>query len=231
MRSTAARPCLLYTSASRFLDQATFGATDADIHTLTQIGFAAWLNQQFSAPQTLHEPVIEQSLMLNNPPCNAGDVTCNAALFVQNNSDEGYLQQTFWQQAMTGSDQLRQRVKYALMEIMVISSTNPAVANMPRGMANYYDVLGADAFGNFRQLLQDVTLNPMMGQFLSMQGNEGANPNVDPDENYAREVMQLFTICLLYTSESVLRLRWQTGTSTSISPAHRHRTAAASMLC
>jgi uncharacterized protein (DUF1800 family) len=182
--------------ASRFLDQATFGATDADIHTLTQIGFAAWLNQQFSAPQTLHEPVVEQSLMLNNPPCNAGDVTCNAALFVQNNSDEGYLQQTFWQQAMTGSDQLRQRVKYALMEIMVISSTNPAVANMPRGMANYYDVLGADAFGNFRQLLQDVTLNPMMGQFLSMQGNEGANPNVDPDENYAREVMQLFTIGL-----------------------------------
>jgi len=182
--------------ASRFLDEATFGATDADIHTVTQIGFSAWLNQQFTAPQTLHEPVVEQSLMLNNPSCNATDVTCNSALFVQNSSDENYLQQTFWQQAMTGSDQLRQRVVYALTELMVIASTNPAVANMPRGMANYYDVLGADAFGNFRQLLQDVTLNPMMGQFLSMQGNEGANPNVDPDENYAREVMQLFTIGL-----------------------------------
>jgi len=182
--------------ASRFLDQATFGATDADIHTVTQIGFAAWLNQQFNTPPTLHEPVVEQSLMLNNPPCNAGDVTCNAALFVQNSSNEGYLQQTFWQQAIAGSDQLRQRMKYALSEIMVIASTNPAVANMPRGMANYYDLLGADAFGNFRQLLQDVTLNPMMGQFLAMQGNEGSNPNVDPDENYAREVMQLFTIGL-----------------------------------
>jgi len=182
--------------ASRFLAQATFGATDADIHTLTQIGFSAWLNAQFNMPPTLHEPVVEQSLILNNPPCSAGDVTCNAALFVQNSSDEGYLQQTFWQQAIAGSDQLRQRVEYALSEMMVISSTNPAVANMPRGMANYYDVLGADAFGNFRQLLEDVTLNPMMGQFLSMQGNEGSNPNVDPDENYAREVMQLFTIGL-----------------------------------
>ena len=81
--------------ASRFLAQATFGATDADIHTLTQIGFTAWLNQQFTTPPTLHEPVVEQSLMLNNPPCATGDVMCNAALFVQNSSDEGYLQQTF----------------------------------------------------------------------------------------------------------------------------------------
>jgi uncharacterized protein (DUF1800 family) len=182
--------------ASRFLDEATFGATDADIHTVTQIGFNAWLAQQFAAPQTLHEPVVEQSLIINNPPCASGDVKCNAALFVQNNSDEGYLQQTFWQQAMAAGDQLRQRVVYALTQQMVISSVNPAVGNMPRGMANYYDVLGADAFGNFRQLLQDVTLNPMMGQYLSVQGNEGGNPNVDPDENYAREVMQLLTIGL-----------------------------------
>ena len=67
---------------------------------------------------------------------------------------------------------------------------------MPRGEASYYDMLGADAFGNFRQLLQDVTLSPMMGQFLSMQGNDKGNATTDPDENYAREVMQLFTIGL-----------------------------------
>ncbi|MGD0799009.1 MAG: DUF1800 family protein [Acidobacteriaceae bacterium] len=182
--------------ASRFLAQATFGATDGDIRNLSQIGFTAWLNQQVSIPPTLHEPAVEQSLILNNPACNVGDVTCNAALFVQNASDEGYLQQSFWQQALTGSDQLRQRVKYALTELMVISSTNPAVQNMPRGMANYLDVLGADAFGNFRQLLQDVTLNPMMGQFLSVQGNDKGDSTRDPDENYAREVMQLFTIGL-----------------------------------
>ncbi len=68
---------------------------------------------------------------------------------------------------------------------------------MPRGMANYYDVLGADSFGNFRQLLQDVTLEPnTLGQFLSMLGNDKGDATRDPDENYAREVMQLFTIGL-----------------------------------
>ena len=182
--------------ASRFLAEATFGATDADIRHLSKIGYTAWLNEQFGMAPTLHEPAVEQSLMLNNPPCNSGDIKCNAALFLQNNSDETYLQQTFWQQAIANDDQLRQRVKYALTQIMVISSTNPAVASMPRGMANYYDVLGADAFGNFRQLLQDVTLSPMMGQFLNMLGNDKGNATTDPDENYAREVMQLLTIGL-----------------------------------
>ena len=67
---------------------------------------------------------------------------------------------------------------------------------MPRGEASYYDMLGTDAFGNFRTLLQDVTLSPMMGQFLSMLGNDKGNATTDPDENYAREVMQLFTIGL-----------------------------------
>ena len=182
--------------ASRFLAQATFGATDADIHHLSMIGYQAWLNEQFNIQPTLHEPVVEQSLIVNNPPCNASDLKCNAALFVQNAAQENYVQQTFWQQAMTGSDELRQRVKFALTELFVISSTTAAVQYMPRGMANYYDLLGADAFGNFRQLLQDVTLNPMMGQFLSMQGNDKGDATRDPDENYAREVMQLFTIGL-----------------------------------
>ena len=182
--------------ASRFLAEATFGATDGDIHHLSMIGYPAWLNEQFNTPATLHEPAVEQALILNNAPCNVGDLKCNAALFVQNNQQETYLQQTFWQQAITGNDQLRQRVKYTLTELFVISSTNPAVQNMPRGMANYYDLLGADAFGNFRQMLEDVTLNPMMGQFLSMLANDKGDANRDPDENYAREVMQLFTIGL-----------------------------------
>ncbi|MBB6145329.1 uncharacterized protein (DUF1800 family) [Silvibacterium bohemicum] len=182
--------------ASRFLAQATFGATDADIHHLSTIGFPAWLGEQFNTPATLHEPFVDQALALYNPPCNAGDIQCNASLFVDNASDENYWQQSFWQQALTGQDQLRQRVTYALSQLFVIASTNPGVAAMPRGMANYYDVLGADAFGNFRQLLQDVTLNPMMGMFLSMQGNDKGDATRDPDENYAREVMQLFTIGL-----------------------------------
>ena len=183
--------------ASRFLDQATFGATDADIREVSMIGFQAWLNQQFNTPQTPEEPAVEQAVMVNNPPCASGDAQCNAALFVQNPQNENLVQAQFWQNAMTGKDELRERVKYALTQLFVISSNNStAIQNMPRGEANYYDMLGNDAFGNFRQLLQDVTLSPMMGQFLSMLMNDKGNATTDPDENYAREVMQLFTIGL-----------------------------------
>ncbi len=191
--------------ASRFLDQATFGATDADIHHLSLIGYQAWLNEQFNIPQTPQEPAVEQSLILNNPPCSASDTKCNAALFVQNNQSEIYVQNSFWQQSLSANDQLRQRVKYALTELFVISGTSPAVQNMPRGEANYYDLLGNDAFGNFRTLLEDVTLNPMMGQFLNMQGNDKGNATTDPDENYAREVMQLFTIGLYQLNDDGTR--------------------------
>jgi uncharacterized protein (DUF1800 family) len=190
-------PVVSESDASRFLEQATFGATDASIHHLSLIGYQAWLNEQFAMPQTLHEPAVEQAVILNNPPCSASDLTCNEALFVQNASDEGFVQDTFWQQSIAGNDQLRQRVEYALSELMVISTEpNFSIQSMPRGEANYYDVLGADAFGNFRTLLQDVTLNPMMGQFLNMLGNDKGNATTEPDENYAREVMQLFTLGL-----------------------------------
>ena len=183
--------------AARFLDEATFGATDADIRNLSMIGYQAWLNEQFNLPVSPQEPGVEQELIVNNPPCAAGNVQCNANLFVQNNADEWLVQDSFWQHAMTANDELRQRVVYALTQLLVISSNNTtAIENMPRGEANYLDVLGADAFGNFRQLLEDVTLNPMMGQFLSMLGNDKGNATTDPDENYAREVMQLFTIGL-----------------------------------
>ncbi|MGD0096297.1 MAG: DUF1800 domain-containing protein [Terracidiphilus sp.] len=182
--------------ASRFLEQATFGATDADIHTVSINGFQPWLNTQFALPPTPQEPNVEQALILNNPPCAATDVTCNAALFEQNGQGEIYFQDAFWQQALAANDQLRQRVKYALSEIFVVSTYSSAVQNEPRGEANYYDLLGNDAFGNFRTLLNDVTLSPMMGQFLSMLGNDKGNATTDPDENYAREVMQLFTVGL-----------------------------------
>ena len=111
--------------------------------------------------------------------------------------DEGLVQAPSGSNRSPRQMQLRQRVKYALSQMFVISSDNTtAIQSMPRGEASYYDLLGNDAFGNFRQLLQDVTLNPMMGQFLSMQGNDKGNATTDPDENYAREVMQLFTIGL-----------------------------------
>ncbi len=183
--------------ASRFLEQATFGATDADIHDVSMNGYQAWLNTQFALAPTADEPFVEQSIILNNPPCAAGDQKCNEALFQENNQGEIYYQDAFWQDALAAPDSLRQRVKYALSEIFVISSNSSSIIqSLPRGESNYYDVLGKDAFGNFRTLLNDVTLNPMMGMYLSMLGNDKGNATTDPDENYAREVMQLFTIGL-----------------------------------
>ena len=196
VQGTEPVPVVTPEDASRFLEQATFGATDADIHHLSLIGYQAWLNEQFSLAATPQEAYVEQALMINNPPCAAGDVKCNAALFEQNGQGEIYYQDTLWQQALAAPDQLRQRVKYALSEMFVLSSNNSAIENFPRGEAAYYDMLGNDAFGNFRTLLNDITLSPMMGQYLSMLGNDKGNATTDPDENYAREVMQLFTIGL-----------------------------------
>jgi uncharacterized protein (DUF1800 family) len=190
-------PIVNPTDAARFLEQATFGATDADIHHLSLIGYQPWLNEQFAMQTHPTEPDVEMSVIINNPPCASGDLKCNTALFVQNNSNEDLVQSTFWEQSITAPDQLRQRVKYALSQLFVISSNNTSsIENMPRGEASYYDMLGSDSFGNFRQLLQDVTVSPMMGQFLNMLGNDKGNATTDPDENYAREVMQLFTIGL-----------------------------------
>lgn len=192
-------PALLVSpqDASRFLDEATFGATDADIHHLSLIGYQAWLNEQFATQQALAEPAVEQALIVNSQPqCATGDAKCNGALFEQNSQGQAYMENAFWQQSLTAPDQLRQRVAYSLHEMLVISMASTNVQNMPRGAAHYYDMLGTDAFGNFRQLLEDVTLNPMMGEWLSTQGNDKGNANTDPDENYAREVMQLFTIGL-----------------------------------
>ena len=197
VKGTPPAPLVTPEDASRFLQQATFGATDADIHHLSMVGYQSWLAEQFTTAPTLHEPSVEQAVILNNPPCAPKNLACNAALFEQNPNDEIFFQDSFWQQALTGNDQLRQRMKYTLSELFVVSSeANFNIQSMPRGEANFYDVLGADAFGNFRQLLQDVTLNPMMGQMLSMLGNDKGNATTDPDENYAREVMQLFTIGL-----------------------------------
>jgi uncharacterized protein (DUF1800 family) len=185
------------TDASRFLEQATFGATDPEVHNLSKIGYTAWFQQQFNTPIAPIEPLVEQQILVSAPPCTLGTaLACNRNLFLQNADAQTYVSDTFWQQAMTGNDQLRQRVQYTLSEIFVASSSNPSINYLPRGIANYYDVLGQDAFGNFRQLLEDVTLNPMMGIFLSVQGNDKGDATRDPDENYAREVMQLFTIGL-----------------------------------
>ena len=170
--------------ASRFLTQATFGPTDASIDGLTTSTYDSWITLQEALPPTSHLADLDARLALyrlTDP---------NRYIY----EDDFY--DSFWDQAVTGDDQLRQRVKLALSEIFVVSFTNPNVD--ARGMADFYDTLGRDAFGNYRQLLEDVTLHPMMGTYLNMLGNqkEDTRTGRHPDENYAREVMQLMSIGL-----------------------------------
>ncbi len=110
----------------------------------------------------------------------------------------GQVYESFWQQAVSGPDALRQRMAYALSQIFVVSMTDTTVAQYPRGVASWLDLLGTHAFGTYRELLEAVTLHPMMGLYLSHLRNqkEDAASGRVPDENYAREVLQLFSIGL-----------------------------------
>lgn len=169
------------TQASRILSQGTFGATIEEINRIQTIGTGAWFNDQFSKPQTMHFGFVNQAL---------------STLPANTTVDESSFTQSFWKQAITGDDQLRQRVTFALSQIFVISSQNDTLVTMPRGVASYYDMLGAHAFGNYRELLEAVTRHPMMGIYLSALRNQKTVGARVPDENYAREIMQLFTIGL-----------------------------------
>ena len=109
------------------------------------------------------------------------------------------LGEAFWTRAILSDDQLRQRVGYALSQIIVVSYADSQIADRPVAMANYMDIMSAGAFGNFRQLLENVTYSPAMAIYLTYLQNQRADADAEvvPDENYAREVMQLFTIGLL----------------------------------
>ena len=168
--------------ASRFLGRATFGPNMAAIDALAASDSDAWFRAQFSKPQTLHRKYIDAMLAAQA----AGGERTSLRTFYE----------TFWQQGIRGEDQLRQRMAFALSEIFVISMQNESVRPQVRGVANYYDMLGQHAFGNFRDLLEGVALHPMMGLYLSHLRNQKETATRTPDENFAREVMQLFTIGL-----------------------------------
>jgi uncharacterized protein (DUF1800 family) len=167
--------------AARFLTQASFGPTATDIARVQAIGYSAWIDEQFALPATPHLPYVQANL--------------NPLLFGTNFN---WVQDAFWQQAIPAPDQLRQRAKFALSQLLVVSAENGAIATWADGTANYLDLLGLHAFGNYRQLIEAVSLNPMMGNYLSHLRNQKGDPLTGrvPDENYAREVMQLFTIGL-----------------------------------
>jgi len=165
--------------AARFLTQATFGPKYSEITALQSKGFNNWLNEQFAAQQTAHLAYLD------------------ATIGTRNDYYQLEMMESFWKQAVTAPDQLRQRIVFALAQIMVVSFRSNLDAE-PFALAAYYDMLGKNAFGNFRQLLEDITLSPAMGRYLDHLQNDkedlatGRNPN----ENYAREILQLFSIGL-----------------------------------
>ncbi|MEM7128014.1 MAG: DUF1800 family protein [Chloroflexota bacterium] len=172
--------------ASRFLAQATMGANMMLIDEVANVGIEAWLEQQFAISQT--ETVqymwdaIQPIYQLEDQPL------LGLAPF----------RWAWWQAVMTGEDQLRQRLAMALSEIFVVSTKTDFLEDLSLGIGSWYDMLLKNAFGNFRDLLFDVTMHPVMGYYLSHAGNRKADPSTNrfPDENYAREVMQLFSIGL-----------------------------------
>ena len=168
-------------AAVRFLTQATFGASSNDLAAVQSLGYAGWLASQFSMPAThaltnvLAQPYSDPTELYPSP------------LWFS----------TWWQQSITAPDQLRQRVAFALSEVFVVSE-NGALENHADALSSYYDMLIDRAFGNFRSLLEAVTLHPAMGLYLSMQGNDKGSliTGLHANENYAREVQQLFSVGL-----------------------------------
>jgi uncharacterized protein (DUF1800 family) len=166
--------------AARFQNQVSFGANDAEIAKTRQYGYSAILEDQFLMPtHRTHEAYIN---------------TINPT-----NLSDDHMMHTFWRESATGWNQLRRRVAFALSQILVISLQDANLQNYRRGVASYMDMVTSHAFGNYRDLLRDVTLHPMMGIYLSHLRNRGetaTDPNRVPDQNYAREIMQLFSIGL-----------------------------------
>ncbi|MCU4120627.1 DUF1800 family protein [Variovorax sp. N23] len=181
LATTATAQTYVYTKpqndaeAVRFLLQAQFSASEAEIADVRAKGYLPWLGEQFDAA-----PTLTGWAWIASKAYNAVDT-------------DGMI----WQQLMTSRDGLRKRMALALTEIFVVSA-NDIGSNWPQYMmAQYWDMLVVGVTGNFRTLLENVTLNPAMGYYLNTRGNQKENSSGrQPDENYAREVMQLMTIGL-----------------------------------
>jgi uncharacterized protein (DUF1800 family) len=176
--------------AARLLTQATFGPTKAEIDALTGGSVETWLDAQLALPFTSHRAA---TVADRNTFGGSNSFTNWNAIHPPNR------QSAWFKTVLTAPDQLRQRMAYALSQILVVSDIALADDNRTEPVAHYYDQLGNGAFGNFRTLLQTITLSPMMGEYLSSLRNSKADPvtGQTPDENYAREIMQLFTIGLV----------------------------------
>ena len=166
----------------RFLIQSTFGPSPGDIAAVQSLGYSAWVSNQLALPATHHLPVVLANANPDPTQPYPSQLTFN----------------TWWQESVTAPDQLRQRVAFALSEIMVVSENGTLASYYANGLSSYYDTLLDNSFGNFRTLLKAVTLHPIMGIYLNMQGNDMGSivTGLHANENYAREIQQLFSIGL-----------------------------------
>ena len=181
--------------AVRFLEQATWGPTAADIAHVKAVGLVNYLNEQFNTAPTnvakgsnypdLTFPLDDTA---TGCPTSTGDPNYNQAVCLRDNYTMYPVQRNFFSTALYGPDQLRQRVAFALHQILVVSAASEV--NRPSWMTVYLQALDRNAFGNYRTLLNDITLNPAMGEYLDMRLSTRTNLN----ENFAREVLQLFSI-------------------------------------
>ena len=186
--------------AARFLIQATFGPTVLSVKELLEKGGEAWFTEQTNLPFTSWTELRKNSWIEEFDPMDSD----------LNGKD--WLVELFSETAQNSPDQLRHRVAYSLSQLFVISrETDLGHRELP--FIDYWDVLGRNAFGNFRDLLEAVTLHPTMGHYLNMIGNMKADPenNIRPDENFAREVIQLFTIGLRQLNQDGSVKRNSTG--------------------
>ncbi len=172
------------TQASRFLSQSSMGSTKAEIDKVVAQGYDAWITAQFATPRaTSHWDWL---------------VAAGFNVAANQNNQNGFTN-TVWRQAISGEDQLRQRVTSALSNFIVVGIDGIMGTSFQQfAAAAYLDVLADNAFGNFRDLIERISLNVAMGYFLTFINNKKANAATgsQPDENYARELMQLFTLGL-----------------------------------
>lgn len=183
--------------ASRLLDQATFGVTASDVAHVQAIGVDAYITEQLAYPPTQYTGYAYTPHTAPTSCKNDGSSPPDAAsLCARAQYSPFQVQRDFFIHALNNPDQLRQRVAFAMSQIMVVSSVEIYEAY---GLADYENVLLNDALGNYRTLLQDVTLSPVMGHYLDMVNSAKSNPanGTVPNQNYAREVMQLFSIGLV----------------------------------
>ena len=178
--------------AVRFLEQTTWGPTAADLAHVKAVGFRAYLNEQFSAPVTnmakgSNYPDLPFAAE-DGTACPTSQPTPDQSICNRDNFSMYQVQRNFYSNALYGPDQLRQRVAFALHQILVVSSSGEV--NRPAWMTVYLQALDRNAFGSYRALLHEITLTPAMGEYLDMRLSTRTNPN----ENFAREILQLFSI-------------------------------------